>query len=241
MKESHDHKEPKQKPSGRLPKENATNRQPKTLARQAWLKSKEKVVSATRTKPDGNYASAQEMEKFAVQQSEFRLEDGTILALRKTEADANGRLTRKRKPEESQQGDWMYRDSPELREKNTPTRGSLNINPQATAKRKRQRRTAANAARKEKQANQAAQRTQRIIHQAQQAARESAGAVKKVLSAIRAATRHLLAALQNLVATFTVRYVRMEQESHLVPRPSSPPCFCNRHLTGRRNDLLTDS
>lgn len=123
MKESHDHKEPKQKPSGRLPKENATNRQPKTLARQAWLKSKEKVVSATRTKPDGNYASAQEMEEFAVQQSEFRLEDGTIFALRKTEADANGRLTRKRKPEESQQGDWMYRDSPELREKNTPTRG----------------------------------------------------------------------------------------------------------------------
>lgn len=64
----------------------------------------------------------------------------------------------------------------------------------------KQLRTAANTARKEKQARQAAQRTQKMIYRAQQAAREGAEAAKKVISAIRSATRHLLAALQSLVA-----------------------------------------
>ena len=64
------HKEPKQKPSGRVPKEHVVNRLPKTLAREAWLKSKEKAISATRTRSGSDYASAQEMEEYAVQQAE---------------------------------------------------------------------------------------------------------------------------------------------------------------------------
>lgn len=64
----------------------------------------------------------------------------------------------------------------------------------------KQFRTAANTARKEKQARQAAQRTQRMIYRAQQAARESAEAAKKVIAVIRSAIQHLLAVLQSLAA-----------------------------------------
>lgn len=233
VQESH-YKEPKQKPSGRQPKENVANRLPKTLARQAWLKSKEKVVSKTRTQPDGNYSSAQEMEEFAVQQSESRLEDGALFALRKTGAISKDRLTSRRKSGVQPQADSMNMETPEPREDKIITGKQSNTNPQTTAKNEKKRRTAqkqsrdvkerqqqvkkftrgvrgvdrdqkqlrtaANTARKEKQASQAAQRTQRMICRAQQAAQKSAEAAKKGSAVIRSAIRHLMAALQSLVA-----------------------------------------
>ena len=104
MKEN-SHKEPKQKPSGRVPKEHATNRLPKTLAREAWLKSKEKVISATRTRSDSDYASAQEVEEDVIQQGEAHLENGTLFVLRKTGAVVTDRFTRKREPDEPLQDD----------------------------------------------------------------------------------------------------------------------------------------
>ena len=220
------HKEPKQKPSGRVPKDHVVNRLPKTLAREAWLKSKEKAVSATRTKPDSDYASAQEMEEYAIQQGEAHLEDGALFALRKTGSVARDRFTRKREPDEPPQNDPMYRDAPELKEKGTVAREPSGSDPQATAKTEQKRRTAqkqsrevkerhqqikksargvrgvdrdqkqlrtaANTARKENQARQAAQRTQKMIYRAQQAARESAEAAKKVVAVIRSAIQHLL-------------------------------------------------
>ena len=228
------HKEPKQKPSGRVPKEHVVNRLPKTLAREAWLKSKEKAISATRTRSGSDYASAQEMEEYAVQQAEDHLEDGALFALRKTGSVARDRFTRKREPDEPPQNDPMYRDTPELKEKGTVAREPSGSDPQATAKTEQKRRTAqkqsrevkerkqqikksargmrgvdrdqkqlrtaASTARKEKQARQAAQRTQKMIYRAQQAARESAEAAKKVIAVIRSAIQHLLAALQSLAA-----------------------------------------
>lgn len=228
------HKEPKQKTSGRAPKEHPTNRLPKTLAREAWLKSKEKVISATRTRSDSDYASAQEMEEYAVQQAEAHLQDGALFALRKTGTVAKDRFTLKNEPDEPLQDDPMYGDTPEPGEKKATARENSGSDPQANAKKEQKRhtaqkqsrdvkarqqrikkstrvvrgvdrdqkqlRTAANTARKEKQARQAAQRTQRMIYRAQQAARESAEAAKKVVAVIRSAIRHLLAALQSLAA-----------------------------------------
>lgn len=230
------HKEPKQKTSGRAPKEHPTNRLPKTLAREAWLKSKEKVISPTRTRSDSDYASAQEMEEYAVQQAEVHLEDGTLFALRKTGTVAKDRFTLKNEPDKPPQDDPMYGDAPEPGEKKATARENSGSDPHATATAKKEQkrrtaqkqsrdvtarqqrikkstrvvrgvdrdqkqlRTAANTARKEKQARQAAQRTQRMIYRAQQAARESAEAAKKVVAVIRSAIRHLLAALQSLAA-----------------------------------------
>ena len=233
MKEN-SHKEPKQKPSGRVPKEHATNRLPKTLAREAWLKSKEKVISATRTRSDSDYASAQEVEEDVIQQGEAHLENGTLFVLRKTGAVVTDRFTRKREPDEPLQDDPVYGDTPEPGGKKATARENSGSDPQATAKTEQKRRTAqkqsrevkerhqqikksargvrgvdrdqkqlrtaANTARKEKQARQAAQRTQRMIYRAQQAARESAEAAKKVITVIRSAIKHLLAALQSLAA-----------------------------------------
>ncbi len=226
------HKEPKQKPSGQVPKEHATNRLPKILVREAWLKSKEKAISATRTRPDSDYASAQEMEEYAIQQGEAHLENGTLFVLRKTGAFATDRFTRKREPDESLQDDPVYGDAPEPREHKTVAHVVSDSDPQVTAKTEQKRRTAqkqnrevkerqqqikkstrgvrgvdsdqkqlrtaANTARKEKQARQATQRTQRMIYRAQQAARDSAEAAKKVIAVVRSAIRHLLAALQSL-------------------------------------------
>lgn len=234
MQERYHHREPKQRPSGRLPKENVANRLPKNFARQAWLKSKEKVVSETRTQPDGNYSSAQEMEEYVVQQGEAHLEDGALFALRKTGAVAKDRFTRKKEPDEPPPDDPIHGDTPDPREKKTEARETSGSDPHATAKKEQKRRTAqkqsrdvktrqqrikkstrgvrgvdrdqkhlrtaANAARKEKQARQAAQRTQRMIYRAQQTARESAEAAKKVVAVIRSAIRYLLAALQSLAA-----------------------------------------
>ena len=213
---------------------NATNRLPKTLAREAWLKSKEKAISATRTRSDSDYASAQEMEEYAVQQAEDHLEDGALFALRKTGTVVRNRFTRKNESDEPPQDDPMYGDAPEPGEKKATARENSGSDPQANAKKEQKRhtaqkqsrdvrvrqqrikkstrgvrgvdrdqkqlRTAANTARKEKQARQAAQRTQRTIYRAQQAARESADAAKKVIAVIRSAIQHLLAALQSLAA-----------------------------------------
>lgn len=62
------HKEIKQKPGGRLPKEQPSHTMPKTMARQVWLISKERVLSATKTDPEGSYATAQEIEEQGVRQ-----------------------------------------------------------------------------------------------------------------------------------------------------------------------------
>lgn len=99
------HKEPKQKSFGRASRERVTNRLPKTLVREAWLKSKEKAISATRTRSDSDYASAQAMEEYAVQQGEAHLEDGALFALRKTGTVAKERFTRKKEPDELPQDD----------------------------------------------------------------------------------------------------------------------------------------
>lgn len=136
------HKEPKQKPSGRAPKKHPTNRLPKTLAREAWLKSKEKAVSATRTKPDSDYASAQEMEEYAVQQGEGHLEDGALFALRKTGIVTKDRFTLKNEPDEPLQDDPMYGDAPEPGEKKATARENSGSDPQANAKKEQKRRTA---------------------------------------------------------------------------------------------------
>lgn len=198
------------------------------------MKGKEKIVLQTRTKLDSNYASAQEMEEYAVQQGEGHLEDGALFVLRKTGTVAKDRFTRKNEPDEPPQDDPMYGDAPEPGEKKATARENSGSDPHATAKKEQKRRTAqkqsrdvkarqqrikksargvrggdrdqkqlrtaANTARKEKQARQAVQRTQRMIYRAQQAARESAEAAKKVVAVIRSAIRHLLAALQSLVA-----------------------------------------
>ena len=228
------HKEPKQKSFGRASRERVTNRLPKTLVREAWLKSKEKVISATRTRSDSDYASAQAMEEYAVQQGEAHLEDGALFALRKTGTVAKERFTRKKEPDELPQDDPVYGDALESRDKKTAARETSGSDPQASAKKEQKRRvaqkqsrdvkarqqrikkstrgvrgvdrdqkqlrTAANTARKEKQASQAAQRTQRMICRAQQAAQKSAEAAKKGSAVIRSAIRHLMAALQSLVA-----------------------------------------
>lgn len=136
------HKEPKQKPSGRAPKKHPTKRLPKTLAREAWLKSKEKVISATRTRPDSDYASAQEMEEYAVQQAEAHLEDGALFALRKTGTVTKDRFTLKNEPDEPLQDDPMYGDAPEPGEKKATARETSGSDPQANAKKEQKRHTA---------------------------------------------------------------------------------------------------
>ena len=150
------HKEPKQKPSGRAQKELVTNRLPKTLAREAWLKSKEKAISATRTKSGGNYASAQEMEEYAVQQGEGHLEDGAHFVLRKTGAVVKEHFTRKKEPDKPPQDDSVYRDAPESREKKNAVRKASDSDLHATAKKEQKRRTA------QKQSRDVKARQQRI-------------------------------------------------------------------------------
>lgn len=150
------HKVPKQKPSERVPKEHAINRLPKTLAREAWLKSKEKAISATRTKSDSNYTSAQEMEEYAVQQGEAHLEDGALFVLRKTGAVAKDRFTRKKEPYEPPQDDPVYGDVPEPGEKKATARETSGSDPQANAKKEQKRRTA------QKQSRDVKARQQRI-------------------------------------------------------------------------------
>ena len=186
------HKEPKQKPSGRVPKEHVVNRLPKTLAREAWLKSREKVVSAIRTKPDSDYASAQEMEEYAVQQGEAHLEDGALFALRKTGAVARDRFTRKREPDEPPQNDPVYGDVPEPREKKTTARETSGSDPQANAKKEQKRRTAQKQIRDVKARQQRIKKSTREIRgfdRDQKQLRTAANAARKEKQARQAAQR----------------------------------------------------
>ena len=150
------HKEPKQKSFGRASRERVTNRLPKTLVREAWLKSKEKAISATRTRSDSDYASAQAMEEYAVQQGEAHLEDGALFALRKTGTVAKERFTRKKEPDELPQDDPVYEDALEPREKKNAVRKASDSDPQATAKTEQKRRAA------QKQSRDVKARQQRI-------------------------------------------------------------------------------
>ena len=186
------HKEPKQKPSGRAPKELVTNRLPKTLVRQAWLKSKEKAISATRTKSGGNYTSAQEMEEYAVQQGEAYLEDGVLFALRKTGDVAKDRFTRKQEPDEPPQNDPMYRDAPELKEKGTVAREPSGSDPQATAKTEQKRRTAQKQSREVKERHQQIKKSARGVRgvdRDQKQLRTAANTARKENQARQAAQR----------------------------------------------------
>lgn len=192
MQESHNHKAPKQKPSGRLPKENEAKRLPKNFARQAWLKSKEKVVSEICTQPDGNYSSAQEMEEYAVQQGEARLEDGALFALRKTGTVAKNRFTRKKEPDEPTQDDPLYGDAPEPREKKTAARETFGADPQATAKKEQKRGTAQKQSRDVKARRQQIKKSTRGVRgvdRDQKQLRTAANAARKEKQARQAAHR----------------------------------------------------
>lgn len=186
------HKEPKRKPSGRVPKDHVINRVPKTLAREAWLKSKEKATSATRTKAGGNYASAQEMEEYAVQQAEAHLEDGALFALRKTGTVARDRFARNREQEGQSQDDSMYRDAPKLREKKTEAHETSGSDPQAAAKKEQQRRTAQKQSRDVKARQQRLKKSTRGVRgvdRDQKQLRTAANAARKEKQARQAAQR----------------------------------------------------
>ena len=186
------HKEPKQKPSGRATKEHVTNRLPKTLAREAWLKSKEKVISATRTRSDSDYASAQEMEEYAIQQGEAHLEDGALFALRKTGSVARDRFTRKREPDEPPQDDPIYGDASEPGEKKATARENSGSDPQANAKKEQKRRTAQKQSRDVKARQQRIKKSTRGVRgvdRDQKQLRTAANAARKEKQARQAAQR----------------------------------------------------
>lgn len=88
----------KQKPSGDLTKENLVNKLPKTMARQAWLKSKERVLSATKTDPEESYASAQEMEEQGIRLEETLMEDSAVSALGKARNAARRHFVHEHEP-----------------------------------------------------------------------------------------------------------------------------------------------
>lgn len=221
------HKEIKQKPGGRLPKEQPSRVLPRTMAWQAWLKSKERVLSATKTNPEGSYASAQEMEEQGVRQGETLLEDGAVFALGKAGNAVRKPLAHEREPNRCPPQEGM-------REGYSVPPDATNPDPKATARQEQKRRaaqkqsrnfqerqrqtknavrglrgvdreqkqlrTAANTVRQEKQARQAAQRTQTVLRCARQTAREGVEAAQKAATVLRSAIRHLLAALQSLAA-----------------------------------------
>lgn len=105
------------------------------------MKSKENLISATRTNPDSNYASAQEIEEDSVQQAENCLEDATLLALQKAGAASKDRIARKRELNKPHQEGSMYRHTLESREKKTVVREPSKTNPQGTSKKEQQQRT----------------------------------------------------------------------------------------------------
>lgn len=217
----------KQKPSGGLTKEHLVNKLPKTMARQVWLKSKERVLSATKTDPEGSYASAQEMEGQGVRQGETLLEDGTVFALEKAGNAARRHFTYEREPNRCPPQE-------EIREGNSVPPDATNLDPKTAARREQKRRaarkqsrnfqerqrqtkntapglrgvdrdqkqlrTVANTKRQEKQARQVAQRTQRMLRRARQTAREGVETAQKAATVLHSAIRHLLAALQSLAA-----------------------------------------
>lgn len=222
------HKEPRQKPWGQAERIQTTgSRLPKTIAREAWVKSKENLIPAKRTNPDSNYAYAQEMEEDSVQQVENCLEDATLLTLQrqvpltKTGSPAKGNCINPIRKVPCIGILWN-------REKETVVREPSKTNPQGTSKQEQQRctaqkqieqqvkkvareirgvdidqkqlRTAANTARKGKGRSEVTQRTQRMIYRAKQAAGESAEATKKGIAVIRSAIRHWMTAMQSLAA-----------------------------------------
>lgn len=221
------HKEIKQKPGGRLPKELPSRTLPKTMARQTWLKSKERVFSITKTDPESSYASAQEMEEQGIRQGETLLEDGAAFALGKAGKAVRRHFAYEREPNRCppQEG---------IREGNSLPPDATNPDPKTAARQEQKRRaarkqsrifqerqrqsknavrglrgvdrdqkqlrTAANTVRQEKQAQQAAQRTQTILRHARQTAREGVETAQKAATVLHSAIRHLLAALQSLAA-----------------------------------------
>lgn len=128
------HKEPRQKPWGQAERIQTGSRLPKTIAREAWVKSKENLIPAKRTNPDSNYAYAQEMEEDSVQQVENCLEDATLLTLQKAGAAYKDRIARKRELHKPHQEGSLYRNTLEPREKETVVREPSKTNPQGTSK-----------------------------------------------------------------------------------------------------------
>lgn len=221
------HKEIKQKPGGRLPKEQPSRALPKTMARQVWLKSKERVLSATKTDSEGSYASAQEMEEQGIRQGETLMEDGAVSALGKAGTAARRHFVHEHKP-----NGWPTQE--EIRGVDSVSPDAMNPDPKTAARQEQKRRaaqkqsrifqerqrqsknavrglrgvdrdqkqlrTAANTVRQEKQAQQAAQRTQTILRHARQTAREGVETAQKAATVLHSAIRHLLAALQSLAA-----------------------------------------
>lgn len=221
------HKEIKQKPGGRLPKEQPSRTMPKTMARQAWLKSKERVLSAAKTNPEGSYATAQEMEEQGVRKGETLLEDGTAFTLGKVGNAVRRHFDYEREPNRCppQEG---------IREGHSVPPDATNPDPKTVARQEQKRRTAqkqsqnfqerqrqaksaakglrgidrdqkrlrtaANTVRQEKQTRQAARRTQAVLRRARKTACEGVEAARKATTVLRSAIRHLLAALQSLAA-----------------------------------------
>lgn len=219
------HKEIKQKPGGRLPKEQPSRVLPRMMARQAWLKSKERVLSATKTNPEGSYASAQELEEQGVWQGETLLEDGAVFALGKAGNAARRHFAYEREPnrcppqEGIREGDFVPPDATNPDPKTAARREQKRRAAQKQSRNfqerqqqaksaarglrgvdrdQKQLRTAANTVRQEKQARQAAQRTQGMLRRARQTAREGVETAQKAATVLRSAIRHLLAALQSL-------------------------------------------
>lgn len=221
------HKEIQQKPGGRLPKEQPSRTMPKTMARQAWLKSKERVLSAAKTNPEGSYATAQEMEEQGVRKGGTLLEDGTAFTLGKVGNAVRRHFDYEREPNRCPPQEGIregYSVPPDAtnpdpktvarqeQKRRTAQKQSQNFQErqrQAKSAAKglrgvdqdqKQLRTAANTVRQEKQARQAAKRTQVMLRRARKTAREGVEAARKATTVLRLAIRHLLVALQSLVA-----------------------------------------
>ena len=217
----------KQKPSGDLTKENLVNKLPKTMARQAWLKSKERELSATKTDPEESYASAQEMEEQGIRLEETLMEDSAVSALGKARNAARSHFVHEHEPNAcpTQEGiRGVDSVSPDVTNPDPKTAVRQEQKRRAVQKQSRifqerqrqgknavrgvrgvdrdqkQLRTAANTARKEKQVRRAAQCTQAVLRRARQTAREGVETTQKIATVLRSAIRHLLAALQSLEA-----------------------------------------
>lgn len=129
------HKEIKQKPGGRLPKEQPSRALPKTMARQVWLKSKERVLSATKTDSEGSYASAQEMAEQGIRQGETLMEDGAVSALGKARTAARRHFVHEHKP-----NGWPTQE--EIRGVDSVSPDAMNPDPKTAARQEQKRRAA---------------------------------------------------------------------------------------------------
>lgn len=78
------HKQIKQKAAGRLSEDRSIRRLPKTMARQAWLKTKGQMQSAARTDHEGDYTTSQDIEAYGIRWGETLAEDGVRFVVRKT-------------------------------------------------------------------------------------------------------------------------------------------------------------